>query len=202
MSRHAVRLAVVIVLIALAAGRGAAEPEPKLVADVTLADAAGKGWSLHQPKAKAVVVFFLWADCPASNGYAPELTRLADEFGKDGVAFVGVHSDPDLTAEQAARHAKDHGLAFPIVLDPTQKLARAVAAVRVPTAAVLSPDGKLLYLGRIDDRYLSLGKKRAEPTRRDVREAVAEVLAGKPVSVPRTDVIGCLLPKIVPKAKP
>jgi peroxiredoxin len=184
-------------LAALAAARPApARPDP--FADITLTDATGKAWTFPGSPAKAVVLFVLWPDCPASNGYAPEMARLAGEFGPKGVAFYGVHPDPDLTPEQAARHAKDHGLPFPILLDPAQKLSRAVGATRVPTAAVLSPDGTVRYLGRIDDRYVAVGRKRAEPTRRDTAEAVTEVLAGKTPAVPRTDVFGCQLPRILP----
>jgi hypothetical protein len=150
------------------------------------------------------VLFFISADCPASNGYAPELARLAKAYSEKGVLFYAVHSDPDLTAKEASTHAKEHGLTFPILLDPDQSLARQAGATRVPTAVVLAPDGKVLYCGRIDDRYVSLGKKRAEPTRKDTQIALDEVSAGKTPTVAQTDTIGCLLPKLseAPAGKP
>jgi peroxiredoxin len=146
--------------------------------------------------AKAVVLFFISADCPASNGYAPDIAGMVQTFAEKDVLFYGVHSDPDLTAEQASAHAKEYKLNFPILLDPAQSLASQSGVKRVPTAVVLSADGKVLYRGRIDDRYISLGKKRSEPTRRDTLDALDQVLAGKAPTTPQTEVIGCLLPKI------
>ena len=65
----------------------------------SLADPQGK---LHQPSewqgSKGVVLLFLGTECPISNGYAPEMARLASEFRARGILFYGVHCDPDVTA--------------------------------------------------------------------------------------------------------
>ena len=50
-----------------------------------------------------------------------------------------------------------------------------------------------MYRGRIDDRFVDLGLERPSPTRRDLAEAIAAVLAGKPVDQPRTQAVGCFI---------
>ena len=75
----------------------------------TLAEWAGR---------PAIVLFFIATDCPVSNGYAPEMARLAREFGPRGFLFLGIHPDPDVTVEAVAKHAAEYGLPFPIMLDP------------------------------------------------------------------------------------
>jgi hypothetical protein len=61
-----------------------------------------------------------------------------------------------------------------------------------PQAAVLV-DGKLIYRGRIDDRYPTLGTTRAQPTHRDLADVLAAVAAGR-VPPPRfTKAIGCAI---------
>lgn len=179
-------------LFALGLAVGLIAPPP--VPDLTLNDITGKPRSVRPSEAKAVALLFLSVDCPVSNRYAPELARLAREYTEKGVVFYGVHCDPDLTAEQARRHATEYKLPFPVLLDPTHKLARAAWVTRVPTAVLLSPAGVVLYHGRIDDRNIGTGKARAEPTRGDLAEAVAETLAGRHPSVLRTPVVGCELP--------
>jgi peroxiredoxin len=170
------------------------EPAP-VVRTFDLSDAAGKKHSSKEwAGSKAIVLFFISAECPASNGYAPELKRLSKEFADKGVQFYGVHSDPDLTAAQALTHAKDYELPFPVLMDAEQALAKQIGATRVPTAVILSPEGTVLYRGRIDNRYVSLGKKRTEPTVRDTQENLTLVLAGKAVPVSETEVFGCYLP--------
>ena len=178
--------------------------DPPRVAAFELSDAAGvKHGVAEWAGAKAVVLFFVWAECPASNGYAPEMARLAKAYAEKGVLVFGVHSDPDLTAAQAAEHAKEHALPFPMLLDPTQSLARQAGVTRAPTAVVLSPAGAVRYRGRIDNQYVSLGKKRATVTSRDAQDAIDHVLAGKAPATADTEVIGCLLPRLPdPPAKP
>jgi hypothetical protein len=63
-----------------------------------------------------------------------------------------------------------------------------------PEVAILDPDGKVAYRGRIDDWYVDYGKRRGEPTRRDLRDALDAILRGAPVPNPTTKVIGCPLP--------
>ena len=45
------------------------------------------------------------------------------------------------------------------------------------------------YHGRIDDQY-GIGFRREKPTRRDLKEALDELLAGKAVTTPETEVVG------------
>lgn len=139
--------------------------------------------------AKTVVLIFLGHDCPVSNGYAPEIGRLCRDF-KD-VAFVLVYADHDLEEKTARTHAKDFAFPCPVLLDPEQTLARKYAAKVKPEAFLLSPKGDILYRGRIDDLYADLGKRRTQPTRRDLRDALAAALAGRPVATPRTEAVGC-----------
>jgi hypothetical protein len=67
-------------------------------------------------------------------------------------------------------------------------------ATRTPESAVFTPEGKLLYDGRIDDLYASLGRKRPKPTVRDLRRTLDAIAKGKPVPVKHTEVVGCVMP--------
>ena len=55
-------------------------------------------------------------------------------------------------------------------------------------------NGQVLYRGRIDNVYASLGKRRPAATEHDLRKALDEILDGKPVSTPETKAIGCYIP--------
>src|SRR4051812_29412411 len=85
----------------------------------------------------ATVLLFIAPDCPISNGYAPEITRVASAYGPKGVALYAIHSDPRVSAETARKHASEYGYAFPVLLDPNQALAHRVGATVTPEAAVL-----------------------------------------------------------------
>jgi thiol-disulfide isomerase/thioredoxin len=149
---------------------------------------------LHTSDRPATVLLFVAPDCPISNGYAPEIARIASTYELKGVAFFAVHADPRVSAESARRHATEYGYDFPVLLDPQQTLARRVGATVTPEAAVLDGAGEVVYLGRIDDRYYSFGKRRENPTRQELRDALDAVLQGHPVAAASAPPIGCEIP--------
>ena len=163
--------------------------------EMTVADVDGKP---HRPLAAAgqvaTVLFFVLHDCPISNGYAPEMSRIAQEYAARGVRSYVVYGEADLASAEAQKHAREYGYRCPALLDPPHGLAQAAGATVAPEAAVFSAKGELLYRGRIDDRAASLGVHRAEPKERDLRAALDAVLAGKPVRERFTKAIGCYLP--------
>jgi hypothetical protein len=94
-----------------------ADALPSLAA-VELVDLAGKKHKLAgSPEVKLSVLVFLGTQCPVSNGYAPALRRLHDSYTNAGVRILGVHCDPDVSAQAAQAHARDFELSFPLVLD-------------------------------------------------------------------------------------
>jgi peroxiredoxin len=189
-----------LLLLALACS-GRADPRP--LKGLELSDIRGQKHSLAGWRdRKAVVLFFLGTECPVSNGYAPEMARLASDYASRRVAFLGIHSDPTVTVEMARKHAAEYKLSFPVALDPAQNTAKQAGATVVPQAVVLSPTGEVLYRGRIDDRYSLDGKRRDDPRSRDLEKALQAVLAGKMPVVRETKPFGCPLPepRVSPKA--
>jgi hypothetical protein len=167
----------------------AAEPATTAVADVDGARVA----PLAVPAGSVHVLLFVTTDCPIANSYAPEISALAAELRGTEVTPFLVHVAPDVDAAAAKAHARAYGLELRILLDPEQRLARAVGATATPEAAVLTAAG-LQYLGRIDDRWRKLGADGQVPEHRDLRDAIAAVRAGRAVAQPRTETVGCLLP--------
>jgi hypothetical protein len=103
-----------------------------------------------------------------------------------------VNSNPQDSAQDAADHAKREGIPFPVLKDADQKVAELLRAERTPEVVLLDARRTICYRGRIDDQF-GVGFRRPKPNRRDLVEALDEVLAGKPVSVARTQVTGCLI---------
>ena len=155
------------------------------------------GNGIHSPEEwngkKAIVVFFTTTDCPLSNNDVPEMNRTWRDYAARGIAFYAVQADTTIAEAEAIRHASEYQFAFPVLFDPQQVLVKMTGATTIPEAALLSADGKLLYLGRIDNRVEDFDKRRPQPTEFDLREALDAVLAGKPVAHPRTKAFGCAI---------
>jgi thiol-disulfide isomerase/thioredoxin len=187
-----------LTLAALSAATARADARPvvdklnKKIDNVALRDAAGKAFALYDFKdKKAVVVVFLSFECPVSNSYAPLLAELAKSYAERGVAFLAVNSSDDGDAAALAKQAAEFKLPFPVLKDERFRAADAFKAETVPSAFVLDHNFVLRYRGRIDDGYSARLRRNARVSRHDLRQALDELLAGKPVSEPATQPVGC-----------
>lgn len=186
--------------LALAGGLEASRTQPiigRQVADFMLPDTAGKQTALHDFVEKAgdkgaVIVYFMGIDCPISNLYVKELASLAKRFESRGVEVVGIQSNAGMTPAKAAEHAKQFKVTFPVLVDAGQRVAQQFGATRTAEVFVLDRQRTVRYHGEIDDRY-GYTYKRGEPTRRELEQALNEILAGKLVTVAETTPRGCLI---------
>lgn len=152
---------------------------------------------------KASVLIFVTHDCPIANAFAPEIHRIVRHYKPALVKFVLVYSDPDLTDSDIRRHMADYGHRdCAAIHDPGRILADATGAEVTPEAVVIGNQGSIEYRGRINDLYAGFGKRRRAATTDDLRNALDAVLAGKPVSTPRTKAIGCYLPRTLSSENP
>lgn len=172
-----------------------ASPSTQTVQSVMVEQLGGqKIDALQVTNAKAQVFLFVTTDCPISNRYAPEVRRIYEEFAPQGVQFRLVYADADTTPEQIQKHLKDFSYPMEAVRDPQHALVNYTGARVTPEAAVLLPDGRKVYGGRIDNWYEDFGKRRPEPTQYDLREVLKSILAGQPVTVESSPAIGCYIP--------
>ncbi len=141
----------------------------------------------------ATVIVFLATDCPISTRYLPELARLGAEFRDRGVAFAAVY--PNARDGDAAVHEQADllGAAFAPLRDASHAIVRAVTADTTPETVVLDARDRVLYRGRIDDRYADFGRMRAAATRHDLEDAIAATLAGSDVTAAPAPPIGCAI---------
>ncbi|MEZ5353969.1 MAG: hypothetical protein R2762_15125 [Bryobacteraceae bacterium] len=131
------------------------------------------------PRSKATVFVFLAPQCPLSRAVIPELRDLHRRFSSRGIGFFTVNG-----------HLPS---GFPDLADPTHSIARQLEASITPQAVVVSGRGEILYTGRVDDRAESLTRTRPAPTRRDLRLALEQVLAGADPDPKRTRAVGCTI---------
>ena len=156
-------------------------------------DLSGKPLDPFASDARARIFLFVRTDCPITNRYAPELQRIASEFAPRGVEFWLVYPDPAETVAAIKGQIAEYKLPGKPLHDPHHKLVALSQATVSPQAAVFDDDGRLIYSGRIDDRYIDFGKSRPAAQTHDLEAAITAVLAGKPVTLSRTRAVGCYL---------
>lgn len=153
----------------------------------------GKTYSLQDfADAPYMVVFFTCNHCPYVTG-SDEVTRAtAEKYAGDGVVFVAINSNdtaahPDDDFEHMVSRMEEHRFPWVYLHDATQDVARAYGALRTPHFYLLDGDRNVIYTGRGVDNPKDTDRMSVN----DLDRAVGEAVAGKPVSVPLTNPIGC-----------
>ena len=145
------------------------------------------------PATKAVVLLFVSTECPYSNRSAPEIRRLYEAFTSRGVRFWLIYPNPAETPALVRAHLNAFSYPNIALRDPGHALVRLARPTVTPEAAVFDNRGALVYRGRIDDRFVELGRERPAPTRHDLQDALTASLAGRPVVPQTTQAFGCFI---------
>ncbi len=172
-----------------------AEPDETAIAgvvDVRVPDIDG---NVHRPGGdsgyRPFALVFLETGCPISRRYLPDLNDIAARAAEHGVKLYGVLSDPSTTPSEARTFRDDYGLQFPVLWDATGDLADRLGPEIVPEVFVIDGADRIVYRGRIDDRFVSPGKLRGTITSHDLLEAINVVADGGRPENRRAQPIGC-----------
>lgn len=183
-------------LVVLPAAEPRADGLGKRVAPFALKDTQGRTVSISEFKdRKAIAIVFLGTECPINNAYLPRLVELDREFTPKGVQFLAINSNRHDTLERVTEHARTHQLTFPVLKDSGNVVADDFGARRTPEAFVLDDGLAIRYRGCIDDQH-GVGFRGPKPRRRDLAEALDDILAGRAVAVPTTAAAGCLIARV------
>ena len=142
--------------------------------------------------ADTLVVFFTCNHCPYVIGSNEITRRTAERFAAKGVKFVGINSNSKITHpnddfEHMVEEMAKNEFPWVYLRDAPQDVARAYGALRTPHFYVLDRDRKVVYTGRgVDNPRVA-----SKVTVNDLENALEEHVAGKPISTPLTNPLGC-----------
>jgi peroxiredoxin len=161
--------------------------------DFNLPATDGKTYQLADfDDAKVLVVFFTCNHCPFVTGSDEVTRKTAEKFASQGVRFVGINSNskntyPEDDFDHMVARMKEHQFPWVYLRDKSQDIARAYGGLRTPHFFVFDAKRKLVYTGRGVDNPRETSKM----TVNDLENALTEHLAGKPITTPLTNPIGC-----------
>ena len=162
--------------------------------DFTLASPSGKHYCLaDQQINKGLLVIFMCNHCPYVLHIRETLIEKIKHYQQSGIEVVAINSNdyekyPDDGPAKMAEVEKQLQLTFPYLIDETQQTAKAYRAACTPDFFLFNSDKKLVYRGQFD----SARPGNTEPVSgEDLSNAVAEVVAGKPVTVAQKPSMGC-----------
>ena len=150
---------------------------------------------------KILVIAFICNHCPTSQLYETRIKQLAEDYKDKGVTLVAIqpnnpeavrldemgYTDLGDSFEDMKVRAEFRHFNFPYLYDgETQKVSTAYGPSATPHLFIFDADRKLRYQGRVDNNV-----RENLVTKRDARDAIDALLAGKSVSVAKTPSVGC-----------
>jgi peroxiredoxin len=170
--------------------------------DFDLPGIDGKNHRLAEySSAKILAIVFESNHCPVSQLYEGRIKDLQRDYKDKGFQVVGInpnnpravrineldHSDMGDSLPEMKIRAEYRHFTWPYLYDgETQAVAGKFGAVSTPHIFIFDQDRKLRYQGRIDDNMLWSAAKTHE-----ARDAIDELLAGKPITIETTRAFGC-----------
>ena len=168
------------------------QPGEKAI-DFRLPSTEGKEYSLSDfDRFRYLVIFFTCNHCPYVIG-SDEVTRAtAEKYSSMGVGFAGINSNSENTyAEDSfpnmVKRMKKNNFPWVYLYDKSQEVAKSYGALRTPHFYVFDDERKLVYTGRAVDNPRDTSKM----TVNNLDIVLGELTAGKKISVPMTNPIGC-----------
>lgn len=112
----------------------------------------GDTLALDALRGEAVLVN-VWATwCPPCREEMPGLVELHERFQGEGFRVVAASIDTRRAARDVRAFVDRHGITFPVLLDPEQRVTRAFRTVGVPESILLDREGRVVrrWVGEID----------------------------------------------------
>ncbi len=177
---------------ALAASVG--QPAPNF----TAVDTNGKAVSLADFKGKHVVLEWVNPGCPfVQKHYKPgNMQGTQKDATAKGVVWLAISSTaPDASdykkpADLAGWMKTQNAAATATLMDDDGKVGKAYGARTTPHMYIVNPAGTLVYAGAIDSNR-SANPADIPAATNYIKQALAETLAGKPVTTASTQPYGC-----------
>jgi len=163
----------------------------------TLVDAEGRQRSLSDFRGKTVVLEWTNEGCPyVKKHYTGAMQALQRAAVADGVVWLSIISSSPgaqghVEGDQARQwKARNNAAATHLLLDPTGATGKAYGAKTTPDMRVIDPEGRLVYVGGIDDRPTNKAED-LEGANNFVRAALDDLKAGRPVRTAFAQPYGC-----------
>jgi peroxiredoxin len=192
MSRRPLSIALTLAVLAACSGPslqalavGADAP------DFQLPDLDGREVSLAAFRGKTVVLEWMNPNCPFSRRHSAAKTMTSTAAKHSEVVWLAINSTREdhgdfLPAGEYKRFNAEHGISYPVLYDTSGAVGRAYGASTTPHLYVVDPQGKIAYMGAIDD-----APRGGEASVNYVDAALAALAAGKRPEPASTKPYGC-----------
>lgn len=154
-----------------------------------LSSTRGEVQVLPSPRAPLTALVFFSADCDCQRAHDARLRELYQRYRGRGVDLLVVDSEVAASLVRDAALARQRAYPFGVLIDHGGRLAHALEAEYATYSVVIDAAGQVRFRGGIDSDYRDLH----DDARFYLRDALDDLLAGRPVRAPEAKTLGCAL---------
>jgi peroxiredoxin len=142
---------------AVAEGAEAAALTSQIAPDFTLQTLDGASVRLSSLRGKVVLINFWATWCPPCVREIPRLVRVAETYKEEGLVVLGVNTTFQDDPAKVQQFVRDHGIAYPVLLDSEGMVSEKYPARLIPTTYLIDRSGKIVQtkVGEVDEATLN-----------------------------------------------
>ena len=148
--------------------------------------------STELDETKPSLIMFICNHCPYVIHYHDEIKRLAGDYAAIlnmvAISSNDIENYPQDGPDKMRELWEDLGLSFPYLFDSTQEIAKKYKAECTPEFYLFDHLQQLVYRGRLDESSPNSG---TEPTGKDLRDAIDNLISGKEINSSQLPSMGC-----------
>ena len=142
---------------------------------------------------RPLLVLFICNHCPFVIHIREELAKIGRDYQSTALGVVAINSNdaakyPDDSPAKMKIERLNAGYFFPYLFDETQSVAKEFHAACTPDIYLFDKNHKLVYRGQLDESRPSNG---VPVTGKDLRLAIDDCLAGRPLAFEQKPSLGC-----------
>lgn len=140
------------------------------------------------------VNFFLLDECRISQNISGEINSVKEAFDQAPFSYACYFSNRSSTMENIEAFVTTYNIDIQYFTDYNKERMHHLGATIAPQVVVYDEvHHTILYRGRIDNSYASIGNRRRVTTSRDLRDALMAILNKEKIKQRETEAIGCFL---------
>jgi len=164
-----------------------------VLASLLLVNVSAKGQE-HKENNAYTVTYFLSSTCKICQFYSIELNNIYQDYASKGFNFRGLFPGKLETDSTVSDFGKVYGLPFLLHTDKKEEH-RSLNATITPEVFVTDKNGVVMYHGRIDDAYFSVGKRRTKVKNHELRNVLDALAQGQKIPSLHVPAVGCIIEK-------
>ncbi len=139
------------------------------------------------------VTYFLSTTCKICQFYSIEMRDIYKEYSARGIEFEGLF--PGKLENDSTLQSFKELYQIPFTLKTDDDKHVEWNATITPEVFVTNSAGDILYYGRIDDAYFSVGKRRARIKHHELRDVLDALMKEEALSTQHVPAVGCIIEK-------